>query len=898
MLMGEGKTTMITPLVVLLLADGTRLVCACMPSALLGMSRAVLAERFSSPVLPRPVLTFDFHRQVVATPNLLAKLNAARKGRAPVIAAPTSVKSVLLRRIELLLELRHLQTSRLQQSAETETQGWLRLPSWLSVASNPDDEIAECPVEFSAQEKVKADEVRVCGEVLDLFHGGVMLLDEVDMLLDPLRSELNWPLGRRLPLDMTGQSVRGRNGCRYTLPFDLLDAVFAAARVFWGNPRRYLLQPKRHSNDGLLVSVCDLGGMGRSRHGGLAKPDTAGAKSTGRWDTDSDRVAVAVVKMSTLARHLDVRALGASVMCFGLSCHCPALCGLDFPTAAKDWVALFVDEHLEGALLLPDLRTLLRQGRPEPHFHEILLNMSLHGRKVLNLALSWLHELLPYLLSKIHRVTYGLLTGHALEMAWGDVRTPLSRKLLAVPFVGKDTPSVSSEFSHPDVTIGFTILAYRLNGLRERDVRTLLKVLLEEMRAEGAVHFHRRAACQAYVTMIVRAGGKVRGFTEGPVPGMFGATEQIDVRSQGNGVVNARRNVWPLELLDINDPERPAKFRSLMEFLEATRAVEAKEDEAHHRAGSIFIGLLLRQEHWIATRLNLPLVARPQLFKQCLGFSGTPNDLLPKSMGRCIYAEGDDGKVLQVLSSTQHVSVVELGRWSPVQILDIVAKTRSSRGNRPKYHALIDSGALVTGMTNREVAEYLLENGLEGLDGVLFLDERDERVVLERDSRRVVELVPKETFAKAKVDLVKACRNMIDFLQEVDKYPCLYANQQVLRQAVQRYEDIWLPLLAKKDPQARLVPPLDVEWVWHCHMLCPKAYREDAMNITGLSEPPDHALMPRTGKEFTSAESLTSKLWEKAGGGNYDIRTTLQNAPLQASYEGNASGKSKYDIVA
>ena len=37
-------------------------------------------------------------------------------------------------------------------------------------------------------------------------------------------------------------------------------------------------------------------------------------------------------------------AAGASVMCFGgLSCHC----GLDFPAAAKDWAALFVDEHLE-----------------------------------------------------------------------------------------------------------------------------------------------------------------------------------------------------------------------------------------------------------------------------------------------------------------------------------------------------------------------------------------------------------------------------------------------------------------------------------------------------------------------------------------------------------------------
>ncbi|CAE7042011.1 GRDP1 [Symbiodinium sp. CCMP2456] len=851
MLMGEGKTTMITPLVVLLLADGTRLVCACMPSALLGMSRAVLAERFSSPVLPRPVLTFDFHRQVVATPNLLAKLNAARKGRAPVIAAPTSVKSVLLRRIELLLELRHLQTSRVQQSAETETQGWLRLPSWLSVASNPDDEIADCPVEFSAQEKVKADEVRVCGEVLDLFHGGVMLLDEVDMLLDPLRSELNWPLGRRLPLDMTGQSVRGRNGCRYTLPFDLLDAVFAAATGCAEST------PARRDAQVAL--------------GALAQKVKQGRKSL------SVQVAPHFVLLSRD---------------FYLKEMLPHL---------ADWVALFVDEHLEGALLLPDLRTLLRQGRPELHFQEILLNMSSHGRKVLNLALSWLHELLPYLLSKIHRVTYGLLTGHALEMAWGDVRTPLSRKLLAVPFVGKDTPSVSSEFSHPDVTIGFTILAYRLNGLRERDVRTLLKVLLEEMRAEGAVHFHRRAACQAYVTMIVRAGGKVRGFTEdGRWVGDLKDDEHHRRRADSlaksphpanSGVEDAvdRRNVWPLELLDINDPEQVQLVYDVLRY--SPMAIR------HLLEHNVFIAGTLDRNETQLTACGQEL-AGPQLFKQCLGFSGTPNDLLPKSMGRCIYAEGDDGKVLQVLSSTQHVSVVELGRWSPVQILDIVAKTRSSRGNRPKYHALIDSGALVTGMTNREVAEYLLENGLEGLDGVLFLDERDERVVLERDSRRVVELVPKATFAKAKVDLVKACRNMIDFLKEVDKYPCLYANQQVLRQAVQRYEDIWLPLLAKKDPQARLVPPLDVEWVWHCHMLCPKAYREDAMNITGLSEPPDHELMPRTGKEFTSAQSLTSKLWEKAGGGNYDITAALQNAPLQANYEGNASCKSKYDIVA
>ena len=32
---------------------------------------------------------------------------------------------------------------------------------------------------------------------------------------------------------------------------------------------------------------------------------------------------------------------------------------------------------------------------------------------------------------------------------------------MAVPYVGKDVPSRSSEFAHPDVLIGLTVLAYR-----------------------------------------------------------------------------------------------------------------------------------------------------------------------------------------------------------------------------------------------------------------------------------------------------------------------------------------------------------------------------------------------------------------------------------------------------
>ncbi len=38
---------------------------------------------------------------------------------------------------------------------------------------------------------------------------------------------------------------------------------------------------------------------------------------------------------------------------------------------------------------------------------------------------------------------------------------PASRFVTAIPFIGKDLPSQSSEFAHPDIIIGLTVLAYR-----------------------------------------------------------------------------------------------------------------------------------------------------------------------------------------------------------------------------------------------------------------------------------------------------------------------------------------------------------------------------------------------------------------------------------------------------
>ena len=58
----------------------------------------------------------------------------------------------------------------------------------------------------------------------------------------------------------------------------------------------------------------------------------------------------------------------------------------------------------------------------------------------------------------------------------------------------------------------------------------------------------------------------------------------------------------------------------------------------------------------------------------------------------------------------------------------------------PPFHALIDTGALITGMSNKEVAEYLLQAGLPDMKGVVFLDELDRQMVLVREGMKVMKL--------------------------------------------------------------------------------------------------------------------------------------------------------------
>lgn len=90
---------------------------------------------------------------------------------------------------------------------------------------------------------------------------------------------------------------------------------------------------------------------------------------------------------------------------------------------------------------------------------------------------------------------------------------PKTRQLLAIPFVGKDTPSHASEFSHPDVVIGLTILSFRYQGLRFFDFLCVLQDQQDQLEG-GQYHggvISQRPPFQEYVQWVEAAGGFVRG---------------------------------------------------------------------------------------------------------------------------------------------------------------------------------------------------------------------------------------------------------------------------------------------------------------------------------------------------------------------------------------------------
>jgi len=104
LIMGAGKTTVILPLLALLLADGSQLIIQVVPATLLTFTRAVLRERFSS-FVSKPIYTFAFDRATIPAPALVDKLRDAERSGGLVCSTPTAIKSFALAFVHLMHQL-------------------------------------------------------------------------------------------------------------------------------------------------------------------------------------------------------------------------------------------------------------------------------------------------------------------------------------------------------------------------------------------------------------------------------------------------------------------------------------------------------------------------------------------------------------------------------------------------------------------------------------------------------------------------------------------------------------------------------------------------------------------------------------------------------------------------
>ena len=760
MLMGEGKTTVVSPLIALMLADGTQLVMQVVPAPLLRFTLQVMRSVFRSGPLRKTIATFTFDRRTEVSETLLLAAHLAVQGGAVMVSTPASVKAFLLKLLELLHLLDTGQYPRLHSSLGK------NLRKLFGMKAPPDVGGIDKP-------SLQAQAARAV-QLLTLWRGAVAVIDEVDIVLHPLKSELNWPLGDRHPLDF--------NPTRWEMPWYLLN--------------------------GLLMAVDWKADAGATSPSGRA---ANGSTAAGKEATVLQRLHTAI------ATGLELRVMQRVPHLILLS---DAFYVHTIKPIMADWLLLWLRRH--GLRDVTDEQALrcLTSGAVDAQVQHALSDQHV---KMINLGADWLGFLLPHAIRKISRVHYGLLKPHEMAEMKKVGGLPRSRRYLAVPFVGKDAPSHASEFAHPDVAIGVTILAYRYEGLRVVDFGPALRMLRVGLDEEVGPILQRPSSLM-WIQWMQAAGKKVRAttkmlafllITSDPVrtpsesfwvllmssvsfrqvrgtkkmlaatdpgvavrqgsfalkddgglaspgramPGAMGAAgggpagagamalppmqpnvakgnsdlalptataTMTDAAERGLAldavvgvdVSEGSTDILPLHLLDISDVEYMSMLFELL--------AHKPEPIRFYLEELVFPDTTAHQPMKLSA--NGQDVGGEMLFSRRIAFSGTPSSLLPLEMGDCVYQLGDDAKMLRTLTDPSTVCTQDMPTdWDVPALLEAVV------AHQPPAHALIDTGALVTGMSNKEVAHFLLARlPSASFDGVVYLEPGGHKKILMR----------------------------------------------------------------------------------------------------------------------------------------------------------------------
>eukprot|EP00755_Sulcionema_specki_P005608 Sspe_Gene.33212::Locus_16237_Transcript_1_1_Confidence_1.000_Length_12018::g.33212::m.33212 len=669
MIMGAGKTTVVGPLVALMSADGETLLMQVVPPSLLDFSRGVLRSTFAC-LMPKQIYSFVCDRTAEIDSQVVGKFSRAAASRGIVVTTPSSLKSIYLKFVEGL--------ERMEDST--------RLPP---------------PPEHEK-------ETRDLHSLISLWRArGVLIMDEVDLLLHPLKSELNFPIGEKHDLPMAP--------VRWRLPIHLLDAVYY--------------------------------------------------KKLGRMSVafkDSPKAKQILAELSVvLAEGYENRALQDTPHLI--------LLNLEFystkmkPLMAR-WLQLWLEaQHITSLSEQETIDYLSDHAKRLAMAEKVEKTVPREDIKLLNLGYDWLQAFLPHTLQKIDRVSFGIMTPFDIERALEDnPQMPRSRIKLAIPFIGKDLPSQSSEFAHPDVVIGLTVLAYRYEGLREADFTEVLKQVQSAVEKEVGKYSQRRTN-KMYERWIEAANGKLLDTFDyrkggGTVESEFDETLQRSGSSfltrQGTTLMTQTGEINP----DVKFALSAAAIASVIAmvsdalFVEVVPLRKLKQSNVEE-VQKLFKLLRLTPEvvHWYLEEIVFPEYMRHQIlklsasgqelgssviFRSRIGFSGTPSDLLPEELGKCDYEKCTDGQLIHTLTNP-HVASYQLmdKGWTVQGVLGHIAD------QQPPFHALIDTGALITGMSNLEVAQFLMAEGrMPQMEGVVFLDELDRKMILVRATGRVIKL--------------------------------------------------------------------------------------------------------------------------------------------------------------
>eukprot|EP00961_Rhodomonas_salina_P183209 2473362-Rhodomonas_salina.1 len=192
MIMGSGKSTVIAPLLSLFLSSSKQMVLQVVPDSLLQQSRDIMSAVFGN-VLTKRVQTFRFDRRITEpkrVADLLQGLEDALEHQAVVCTTPGSIKSLFLKFLEVMYEQQKMPSALGRSKQEL-----LELAEGDGL-EEMDQETLKTGVEI-LQAEVENAERATCllQKIVQMFSKGIAIVDEVDWVLDPLKSETNFPIG-------------------------------------------------------------------------------------------------------------------------------------------------------------------------------------------------------------------------------------------------------------------------------------------------------------------------------------------------------------------------------------------------------------------------------------------------------------------------------------------------------------------------------------------------------------------------------------------------------------------------------------------------------------------------------------------------------------------------------